>query len=151
MADTAKISDLTARNTAVTEDELFEISEYQGTPGEYLSKKVKRSYILGYKSYIATLTQSGTNAPTANLLENSIGGTPVWSRDSAGNYRLTLTGLFTANKVVILMSQENDVKNNAIRLSDNVVQITSSDTTGGSEVPSDGLLSNTTIEIRVYY
>ena len=149
--DEAKTSDLAQRFTAITEDELIEISEYQGSPGVYESKFVKRSYILGYKSYIATLTQSGTSAPTANLLYSDLGGTPVWTRDSQGNYRLTITGAFTASKVVILMSQENGVKNNAIRLDANIVQITSADISGGTEFPDDGFLSDTSIEIRVYY
>lgn len=98
--ETAKTSDLDQRFTAVTEDELFEISEYQGTPGDYLSKFVKRSYILGYKSIQHQITQTGGAAPSQNELQNFIGSV-AWSRVAAGDYELTGTNLFTANKTVI--------------------------------------------------
>lgn len=51
-----------------------------------------------YKTYVATLTQSGTNAPVASVLENTLGGTVVWTRDSQGHYTATLAGAFTENK-----------------------------------------------------
>lgn len=51
-----------------------------------------------YKVYTALLNQSGTDAPVATVLENTLGGTPVWTRSSTGNYICTLTGAFTLNK-----------------------------------------------------
>ncbi len=53
----------------------------------------------GIKVYRALLTQSGTNPPVATVLENTLGGTPVWSRVAAGLYKLTLAGAFTVNKI----------------------------------------------------
>lgn len=47
-----------------------------------------------YKVYSALLTQSGTDAPVATVLENTLGGTPVFSYVGVGEYRLTLTGAF---------------------------------------------------------
>ena len=44
--------------------------------------------------YKALMTQTGTAAPTATVLLNSIGSI-VWSRDGVGNYIGTLTGAFT--------------------------------------------------------
>ena len=38
-----------------------------------------------YKVYTALLTQSGTNAPVATVLENTLGGEIVWSRINPGD------------------------------------------------------------------
>jgi len=48
--------------------------------------------------YKALLTQTGTDAPVATVLENTLGGTPVWSYSSTGSYTLTLSGVFTENR-----------------------------------------------------
>ena len=52
-----------------------------------------------YKVYTALLTQSGTDAPVATILENTIGDI-VWSYSSPGNFLATLNGAFTENKTV---------------------------------------------------
>ena len=39
-----------------------------------------------YKVYTALLTQSGTDAPVATVLENTLGGEVVWSYSDVGNY-----------------------------------------------------------------
>ena len=56
-----------------------------------------------YKVYTALLTQTGTNAPAATVLENTIGDI-VWSRDDAGNYYGTLVGAFTPDKTTFTAS-----------------------------------------------
>lgn len=55
----------------------------------------------GVKSYVALLTQTGTDAPVATVLENTLGGTVVWSYTSSGRYVATLAGAFTENKTVM--------------------------------------------------
>jgi hypothetical protein len=42
-----------------------------------------------YKVYTALLTQTGTDAPVATVLENSFGGEVVWTRDAVGSYVAT--------------------------------------------------------------
>lgn len=54
-----------------------------------------------YLVYTALLTQSGTDAPVATVLENTLGGTVVWSYLSTGSYIGTLTGAFTDNKTIV--------------------------------------------------
>jgi len=49
--------------------------------------------INGVKVYRALLTQSGTDAPNATVLENSV-GPAIWTRVGSGDYRLTLAGAF---------------------------------------------------------
>jgi len=79
---------------------------------------------LGYKVYTAILTQTGTSAPSANVLQNTLGGTPVFSYISTGEYRITLTGLLTANKRVVMfgVSREVDGANGETRESDLVIE-----------------------------
>ena len=102
-----------------------------------------------YKVYTALLTQSGTNAPTATVLENTLGGTVVWSREAAGFYNATLVGAFTLNKTTVLITQGTgqaiysgygDSLTNHIKL----IGYSFS----GTQI--DNLLDRTTIEIRVY-
>lgn len=52
----------------------------------------------GFKEYVASLTQTGTGAPVATVIKNTLGGTPVWSRAGAGQYTATLLGAFPTGK-----------------------------------------------------
>lgn len=69
---------------------------YIGTPAG--NKQVGGA--LGVKRYVALLTQTGTNAPVATVLENTLGGTVVWSYQSPGSYRATLSNAFALNKTL---------------------------------------------------
>ncbi len=55
----------------------------------------------GVKVYRALLTQSGTDAPVATVLENTLGGTVVWTWNSAGSYVGTLAGAFPFGNTVV--------------------------------------------------
>jgi hypothetical protein len=55
-----------------------------------------------YKVYTALLTQTGTSAPTATVLENTI-GTITWTYTDYGFYTGTCTGCFTENKTFAYM------------------------------------------------
>ncbi len=55
-----------------------------------------------YLSYKALLTQTGTNAPTANIKYNTLGYDPVIVRESTGNYSLSLTGNVIGKIIVML-------------------------------------------------
>jgi len=54
----------------------------------------------GYLKYVALLSQDGTSAPTATVLENTLGGTVVWSYSDVGVYIATLANTFTDGKTV---------------------------------------------------
>ena len=69
----------------------------QGTPASPLVAVDPRPY----KVYTALLTQTGTNAPVANILENTLSSTPIWTRIGVGQYKLTLNGEFTPSKLFI--------------------------------------------------
>jgi len=78
---------------------------YEDSPLGVDTSKVATTYDLmsaaggaSYDVYTAILTQTGTSAPTATVLENTLGGTVVWSYVTGGTYQATLSGAFTANK-----------------------------------------------------
>ena len=103
------------------------------------------------KVYRALLTQAAGAAPTATVLENSLGGTVVWARGSAGTYTGTLTGAFTTAKTFIMQPGESGtiaaVKNIiAVRTSANVITIT----TGSGGTLEDDVLSSFPITVLVY-
>jgi len=59
----------------------------------------------GKKVYKALLTQTGTDAPVATVLENTLSGTPVWSYVGVGDYNLTLAGEWTSQKTGVIPPQ----------------------------------------------
>lgn len=61
-----------------------------------------KNFIRGYKVYSAILNQSGTNAPVATILENTIGDI-VWTRNSSGTYYGTLAAAFPSAKYITQM------------------------------------------------
>lgn len=104
-----------------------------------------------YSVYTALLTQTGTDAPTATVLENTLGGTVVWARSDVGDYTGTLAGAFTENKT--WFPSPNFGWTNALKYANisrtdaNVVQLytTQDDSTTASDDWAD-----LSIEIRVY-
>lgn len=105
----------------------------------------------GKKVYKALLTQTGTNAPVATVLENTLSGTPVWSYVGVGDYELTLASEWTANKTVIIhksiISDDVNYKLTSIYTSTNVLNFKTFD---GTTPSNDMLLNAETITIEVY-
>lgn len=104
-----------------------------------------------YKVYTALLTQTGTSAPVATVLENTIGAI-VFGYDQPGTYTLTLSGAFPAAKTWVIINASVAASDFSItfsisRLSDNVLNLSSHTTFN----PENDLISGTAIEIRVYY
>jgi hypothetical protein len=103
--------------------------------------------VVPYKKYIATVTQTGTADPTVTVLENTIGDI-VWTRFAVGNYAGTLVGAFPdQDKTYVIVGQNNG---NFYNLGWNTIDdllLLSSDP---ANISTDGLLLNTTIEIRTY-
>lgn len=115
------------------------------------------------KVYRALLTQSGVNAPTASVLENTLGGAIVWARVGLGQYEGTLTGAFPASKTFILIRQfrTEDIANefslaDATRSTNNVILINTAfvDVSGGwgvgDSANSDSVMVDHSLEILVY-
>lgn len=93
-----------------------------------------------YKKYVALLTQSGTDAPVATVLENTIGNI-VWAREDSSNSSANLSlGFPNELKTFILVSSTN-VFYPAYWVNDSQIVV---------QYVNDGDLYNFAIEIRVY-
>jgi hypothetical protein len=108
---------------------------------------------LGYKKYVALLTQTGTDAPVATVLENTLGFDVVWQYYNPGYYIIDNPNNFPVNKTVCFLTASDwngapiIVSNRIDDGIDNIFQIGTIDTTF---TPVDDKLLNTPIEIRVY-
>jgi hypothetical protein len=103
-----------------------------------------------FKVYSALLSQTGTAAPTAKVLDNTLSGTPVLARTGAGVYTLVLSGGdFTADKTFIItgVSTTAGATFSAVRTNTTTITIT---TSNASNAAADVLLTDTPIEVRVY-
>tara|TARA_R110001599_G_scaffold121427_1_gene292990 strand:+ start:139 stop:597 length:459 start_codon:yes stop_codon:yes gene_type:complete len=104
---------------------------------------------IGYKVYTAALTQAGTAAPVAAVLQNTTGGVFTWSRVDTGKYRVTVSGItLPANKVVIFENATNDLNLGGKITSTTVIDVEQFSSGGGGY--SDVMLPGTSIEIRIY-
>lgn len=112
----------------------------------------------GIKVYRALLTQASTAAPSATVLENTLGGTVVWARSVAGVYTATLSGAFTSNKTVaecpanVWSGSTTLNANYLVHTSANVLTLTTVVTDVGvpASDAADDLLNATKIEVLVY-
>jgi hypothetical protein len=102
--------------------------------------------IVPYKVYTALLTQTGTDAPVATVLENTLGGTVVWSYLGIGFYSANLSNAFTEDKTWCIGGAQNPISaNNDVKIgrsTDNVVELVA--------LEGDDALVVCCIEIRVY-
>lgn len=103
-----------------------------------------------YKVYTALLTQTGTNAPVATVLENTLGVNIVWTRLSTGFYRATPSeSIFLENKTFHFVNSNNqglafEVASLLDDTDDWRIQVVD------SGVVVDSSLQNLPVEIRVY-
>lgn len=102
-----------------------------------------------YLVYTALLSQSNTDAPVATVLENTLGGTVVWTRNDVGDYSATLAGAFTEAKTAVIICVNSDQSAGLVvgyetPTTDEVKVYLK----GNSFAPADQL--GCTVEIRVY-
>lgn len=106
---------------------------------------------IGYTVYTALITQAGTAAPVATVLQNTTGGAIAWTRNSTGRYVATISGAnFTANKTAVIVTSGGN--------SDMILRpVVSSTTTvdwynidSSDNAVSDVISATTTVEIRIY-
>lgn len=110
------------------------------------------------KVYVALLTQTGTDAPVATILKNTLGGVPVWSYVTVGDYNCTLAGVFELQKTTTIITNNIDetrVHTRVIKIDEDIIGVRTGEysfTAPDTFVfePLDGYLSATTIKIEVY-
>ena len=108
---------------------------------------------LGYTSYVQLLTQSGTNAPTGPVLDNTAGITITWAYSSSGFYTATYsTSLPDINKAAVSCSQTTKSSEGGM-----IVGITASSAPGFNLIckdtngaGADSQLLGAVLEIRIY-
>ena len=113
------------------------------------------SYSLGYTVYTALITQTGTDAPVATVLQNTTGGTIVWTRNSTGRYLATISGAtYTANKTAILLTSGSasatDGKFLKVEDSGNTTVQAFYNFDTSANTAQDGIVTGAMIEIRIY-
>ena len=98
--------------------------------------------------YVALLSQSGTSAPDATVLADSIGGI-TWTRTAQGEYLGTASKPFdVTNTFVIIGNVEHDYQAAAyVNTDGDIVVVTCRNQ---SHQHDDGKLRNSPIEVRVY-
>ena len=102
---------------------------------------------LSYTAYAALLTQTGTAAPVATVLQNTTGGTIAWTRTGNAAYTATAnSNIFTANKTAVIINQGSFFSGNSIKWASPTTSTVTIDTTTGF----DNTLVAGFIEIRIY-
>jgi len=100
--------------------------------------------------YSAILTQEGTNPPVATVFTNTLGVTPEWSYVDVGQYILTATGVFTLDKLFIIIGNNSTV-NYAVAFDfETGNEIGVNTYNWSTNAAANGGLYKTSIEIRVY-
>jgi hypothetical protein len=99
-------------------------------------------------NYVVNLTQTGTAAPTAIDLSNNIGSV-TWTRTASGEYLGTPIAPFDPLYTFVMINNvEHDYLTSAYINTDGNIVVVTCRTSGHSH--QDGVLNNTTLEIRTY-
>jgi len=121
---------------------------------EALRKLNLNVYQPSYKVYSALLTQTGTSAPTAVVLENTTGEVFTWFYDDIGNYHVAKSTDFDTEKIGLLTQtsgySDGSQKINIDFFGGSEVAIESYVLEEGVYAKSNDLLGNHFIEIRIY-
>lgn len=99
--------------------------------------------------YLAKLTQSGTDAPVATVIKNTIGNI-VWSYVNTGVYAATLTGAFPNFDKVVYDSEKTITGFGNIVLSWNSANVVRLLTRDSTDTAANDKLSGQWIKIEVY-
>jgi len=101
---------------------------------------------LGYTSYVALISQTGTNDPIATQLANTTNKTFTFTRASNGSYSIIASGsLFTSGKTIVFLNggaAENNHDVAWLRVSDTIINLETHN--------SDNKFTNGSLEIRIY-
>jgi hypothetical protein len=104
-----------------------------------------------YKVYTALLSQTGEEAPTTIVLENTIGNI-IWSYNDVGQYKGTLSNAFPEQETALFITNTTyNSTSNAYFLTNGTADSVVVETYNAANTSrTDGKLGLTTIEIRVY-
>lgn len=106
-----------------------------------------QAWVAAPKVYRALLTQSGTDAPTAVVLENTLGDTLVWTYEESGSYKADGTVPYAEISTMVFVGNKSFGGGTGHAFAVGNIIVYSFDATGA---PVDSTLSATPIEILVY-
>lgn len=97
----------------------------------------------------AIVTQSGTNAPVANVKNNTLSGTITWFYDSPGVFFGELIGAFPAGRIFITQSGIAGGSAQIDRSNDDGIFLTTCNAAG---TPTNSMINSTglSIDITIY-
>lgn len=101
---------------------------------------------LGYKVYTALLTQTGTNAPVATVLQNTFDDDFVWAYEGIGGYSVSNAEI-TQNTITFFGANGG---NNTAQSSSTIANQISYVVSSPEGMLDNGLLTKCPIEIRLY-
>ena len=109
----------------------------------------------GYLVYTALLTQTGTDAPVATVLQNTLTVATGWSYEEVGKYKFTSgDSLFYPGKVVIFLTADPAKVPHVLNVDANSdttsISVLSFQEVAGILTATDGVMLQDSIEIRVY-
>ena len=123
----------------------------------YTSCRIKPKDLTGVKRYKVLVNQTGTDDPTVTVLENTLGGTPVWSRFASGKNICTLAGAFPDGKTFVTIGSGisgggnlHILGHNTIDDAPNSIGFNTYKGIGADGSTIDDCLWNTSILIEVY-
>jgi len=154
-----RLSDI-QRNSIITPTNSELIYNSTSNEFQYFFNGVWKSFSVttnGYKSYVAKLTQNGTQVPQVIIIENTANITLTWSRLISGKYiGVASSNVFPINKRFSFIGTSTAISdadqpkvNHSISfngMGENGVVVF----TGLNGILADGLLYETEIEIRIY-
>ena len=142
-----RISDLTAITT-IADNHVLVINDGTPTTKKITVANLKTALGVNYTKLVVLISQSGTNAPTLTILENTTGATFSTVRQAQGVYQITtLSSVFTVNKTLILAN--NFTYPYTVDISRTGVTNLTIGTYDGVST-SDDVLLNSSLEVRIY-
>jgi len=146
-----RIQDLTEL-TSLADTDLVVVDDYQSA-GVYDTKKItvanlKSELGVGYTKLVCLISQSGTDAPTLTILENTTGATFSTVRYAQGTYQITTpSSVFTSGKTLVLANNFRYPYTIDINRT-GATNLTIGTYTDAST--SDDVLLNASLEVRIY-
>ena len=137
-----KISELTSAG-AIVGTEVLPIVQSGETKKVTIDDVLAGTYTPPYKVYSALVSQSGTDAPTAIVLENTIGAI-TFTYNNTGQYNILSSGLFTTDK-----TWTNPAYNDNVPFEMSILR-SNANTLYFNVASGNDSLYKTSIEIRVY-
>lgn len=142
----AKISDLTAITT-IADNHVLVINDGTPTTKKITVANLKTGLGVKYKKLVALINQSGTNAPTLTILENTTGATFTTFRFNTGTYQISASSsVFTSGKTLLLANNYRYPYVIDINYGIDSIIIGTYNSSG----VSDNALLNASFEVRIY-